>query len=230
MPLVLLVLAVLLATAPPARAGDWARPVGGEVVEPFDYDRAAPFARGRHRGIDLAARAGEAVRAPCAGAVTFAGRVPGRGRGVTVRCGGLVATLIDLGRVVVRRGDRVGRGARVGTVPSGLGRADDVTPARSGLVHLGARRVGEAFGYVDPASLFGRRSPPLGPAPPGRRPRPAPTPRPVTAPQPAAAPRTTPVGAWVGLGVVVAGVPAGAVLRRRRERVRGAAGRAVAPR
>jgi hypothetical protein len=218
MPLVLVALALLLAgAATPARASDWARPVAGEIVEAFAYDRAAPFAVGQHRGIDLAARAGEAVRAPCPGVVTFAGRVPSRGVGVSIRCGALIATLVELRDVGVRRDSLVGRGDRVGRA--------------AGVVHLGARRGGSAFGYVDPASLFGRRPPPLGPAPPvRRRPRPAPTLRPAPAPRPVAAPAVTPVGAWVGLGLVAAGLPLGAVARRRRERARGAVGGVVAPR
>ena len=114
MPLLSVAVLALLIGAPPALARDWARPVGGDVVKAFDYDRASPFAGGRHRGVDLAARAGESVRAPCAGVVTFAGRVPARGRGVTIRCGTLAATLVELGHVRVRRAERVGRGDRVG--------------------------------------------------------------------------------------------------------------------
>jgi hypothetical protein len=92
--------------------------------------------------------------------------------------------------------------------------------------------VGEAFAYVDPTKLFGRGNPPLGPAPPARR-HPRGIPRPVVTPRAAPAPRAarvTPAGAWVGLGLVAAGLPLGAVVRRRRDRARRAVGRVVAPR
>ena len=70
------------------------------------------FAAGQHRGADLGAPAGARVRAACGGRVSFAGRVPGGGRTVSVRCGALVATYQHLGRVAVRRGQRLLPGAR----------------------------------------------------------------------------------------------------------------------
>ena len=206
MPAVLLALITLL-------AGDWARPVAGEVARAFDYERATPFDAGRHRGVDLAARPGETVRAPCGGVVTFAGRVPSRGTGVSIRCGTLVATLVELGRVHARRGARVDRG--------------DVVGRARGDVHFGARRHRDAFAYLDPMTLVSSHRPPLGPAPPATRRRPRPATRPVAAPRRAAAREVrVPVGAWVGLGLIAAGVPFGAVVRRRRGVVR----RVVVPR
>lgn len=187
----------------------WRWPVRGEIITPFAVG-ADPFARGQHRGIDIAARAGARVGAACAGRVRFAGRVPGRGRAVTVTCGRLVATHLELGRTVVRRGDRVTAGAPIGTV------------AASHL-QLGARRMGRRHGYVDPLSLLGDGGPPdLGPVPPARRhrrPLPAPArpvavPRPITAPAPA--PAAVPLAAWIGLGALAAATPLGGLLRRRR--------------
>ncbi len=187
----------LLATA----AAAWAPPVGGGVDRPFAFDEAAPYVAGAHRGIDLAARPGEAVRAPCAGRVSFAGRVPGHGRGVTVRCGRLAATLLDLGRVRVRPGRHVGRGRPVGS-------------AGGRTVHLGARRAADRHGYLDPARLLAAPGGPAGVPAVVPRPRPRPphrTWRPARAPAP-----TVPAAAYAGLALLAAGMPVGAIVRRRR--------------
>ena len=56
-------------------------PVPGEVVRAFAY-AGDPFARGHHRGLDLAAAPGAPVRAACSGRVTFAGRAGASGRAV----------------------------------------------------------------------------------------------------------------------------------------------------
>jgi murein DD-endopeptidase MepM/ murein hydrolase activator NlpD len=206
--------AVALLVALPATAavaaGGWRAPVAGEVLTPFAFG-LDPYARGLHRGVDLAARAGEVVLAPCRGRVRFAGSLPRHGRGVTIACGPLAATVLELGSTRVRRGDEVRRGAAVGT-------------ARSSHVHLGARRIGRRHGYLDPLILLGDTAPPLGPAPPpgrGARPlRPAPAPRPVPLrvlrPAPAPVPARLPAAAWAGLALIAAATPVGALVRRRR--------------
>lgn len=202
----------------------WRWPLRGEVVTPF-HIATDPFAPGQHRGIDIAAPAGAAVRSACSGRARFAGRLPSRGGVVTVLCGPLVATYLELGAVRVRRGDAVEAGQTIGTV------------AASHL-QLGARRAGDRHGYVDPLRLLRPdRPPPLGAAPRGgRRPslRAAPPPPPVRAPSPRVvappgpsspgpSPRV-PLAAWLGLGLVAAGMPLGAAVRLRRARVgRGAA-------
>jgi murein DD-endopeptidase MepM/ murein hydrolase activator NlpD len=202
---------VLVAAAPAADArARWVAPVPGEVVRPFAVG-AHPFAPGQHRGVDLAARAGEAVRAACGGRVRFAGAVPGRGRVVTVACGRLVATHLGLERAGVRPGAVVTAGARIGTA------------GRAGHVQLGARRAGQRHGYVDPLALLAAAPPPLGPAPPARprgrpvaparRPPPPPRPAPVAAPAPASPPL-----AWLGLALVAGAVPLGGIARARRRR------------
>ncbi|HWT94071.1 MAG TPA: peptidoglycan DD-metalloendopeptidase family protein, partial [Solirubrobacteraceae bacterium] len=101
--------------APVSARSAWAPPVGGEVVERFDFAPGAPYAGGQHRGVDLAARPGQLVGAPCAGRVTYAGRVPGHGRGVTLACDAYAATVLDLARTRVARGARTTPGAPVGT-------------------------------------------------------------------------------------------------------------------
>ena len=94
-----------VALAPPRR--------GAHAVPPRGRARFAP---GQHRGIDIAAAAGRGVRSACHGRVRFAGRLPGRGRVVSVVCGRLVATYLELGSLAVRRGDAVAAGAPIGTV------------------------------------------------------------------------------------------------------------------
>ena len=218
-------LAVFAACASSAAARGWLRPVDGPVLRPFAVgpDR---FAAGQHRGADLGAPAGARVRAACGGRVSFAGRVPGGGRTVSVRCGALVATFQHLGDVAVRRGQRLLPGAPIGTV----GRARP-----SPHVHLGARDAATGA-YVDPLTLLGsaplaplppipaarrRRPLPLGPAPPRgapARPFTVPAARPVRAPHAVVSDRL-PWPVWLGVGLVALGLPLSGglvVLRRRR--------------
>jgi hypothetical protein len=197
--------ALLLSTA--AAAASWRAPVAGHVVRPFAYSPCAPFARGARRGVDLFARRGEQVVAPCSGRVTFSGRVPRFGPALSVRCGALVATLLGV------------RAARRGAV-----RAGEAVGRATGIVRLGARRTRVRFGYIDPLSLIAAERPrgaPVGGAPRGPAPvRGLPTPLAVRVAPAAvdAAPVTLPWTAWAGFALLVAGAPAGAVLRRRTRR------------
>jgi hypothetical protein len=148
MALVLLVVSMLSATEgvdDAAARERWRRPLpGGAVAGSFAFDRAAPYERGRRRGIDMRARPGARVAAVCSGVVTHAGRMPRWGRGVTVRCGGdgLVATELGLASVAVARGEWVVAGAAVGRLAS------------RGVLRLGARVAARRHGYVDPAALL----------------------------------------------------------------------------
>jgi hypothetical protein len=142
--------------APSLRDHRWRWPVDGTVVGRFAYARSAPFTAGARRGVDIAAAPGAAVLSACRGRVSFAGSVPGgRGLGVTVRCGALVATHLGLARLAVRRGRHVGAGTRLGSV------------GRAGTIRLGARRAADRFGYVDPLALLRGDGPPGAPAMPG---------------------------------------------------------------
>jgi hypothetical protein len=194
-------------------------PVQGEVTRGFDPGR--PYEGGRHRGVDLAAAPGSPVRAACAGRVVFAGRIAGAGI-ITLRCGPWRVTHMPLATIAAR--GSVARGAVIGTAGA--------SSAHEGL-HLGVRRDGTRFGYVDPLSLLAPRSPP---APLGREPRAgrrAPPPIVRSPPRTVRAPRTTraarivrppgpaslplaPWPAWLGLALVLAG----AGLRARRVRTR----------
>jgi hypothetical protein len=135
--------------APAAYAWSW--PVQGPVVEPFSYDEAHPYASGQHRGVDIRAdAAGEAVVAPAAGTVSFAGTVPTNGKSVTIETAdGYSVTLTHLGSIGVAKGATVAEQDPIGTVgPSG-------TPEVDGpYVHLGIRLTADPNGYVDPLGLL----------------------------------------------------------------------------
>ena len=237
----LLAVAVALVAPSAARATRWVRPVPGEVVRAFAYARAAPFTAGAHRGVDLRARPGSAVRAACAGRVVHAGPVAGRGAVVSVRCGRRRVSHLPLASVTVRAGAEVRAGAPIGRL----------APGHGGL-HLGVRREADPFGYEDPAALLPSAPRPLPPAETRTRPKQPRTvrPRPLVArpphlpvfatppgPVPARAPPQTPAQppwtVWAGLALGLTGAAgSGAAVRvRRRRRARGAlltAGRCTA--
>jgi hypothetical protein len=211
-----------------------AAPVAGPVAEGFDPGR--PFEAGRHRGVDFVAAAGSRVRAACTGKVAFAGRIAADGI-VTLRCGRWRVTHMPLATISARAGTAVPRGAPIGTAGA--------SPDHAGL-HLGVRRHGTRFGYVDPLRFMaGPGSPvplgraprggarrPTGPTPPTARPRLLPRPPDprlvprsrLVRPPPAASLPLAPWPAWVGLALVLAG--AGVSFRvRARVRTRSPAGR-----
>jgi hypothetical protein len=131
-------------TAPAAGAPGtpWTRPVAGAVARPF-VEPVSRYGAG-HRGVDLVAPAGTAVRAANAGEVTFAGPVAGFLHVVVAHDGGLRTSYSFLATVAVRRGQRVPGGAVVGTAGGGTGE-------HAGVLHLGLR-IGDR--YVDPMGLF----------------------------------------------------------------------------
>ena len=202
--------------AAPAHA--WRRPLPGPVTRAFAYSPAAPFAGGQHRGADFAGSPRAVVRAACSGRVAYAGR------GVaTLRCGPWRVTHLPLATLAVHAGERVREGARLGTLAE--------SAEHAGL-HLGVRRAGDRFSYVDPLPLLGPEIPRVGP--PGVAPRRAP-------PAPVAAPRRAPPGrspvriravatwpVWLGLALALAGAVGGGV--RLRSRARRAAAPVAAPR
>jgi hypothetical protein len=176
-----------LLAVPAAAAPRWTAPVRGRPTRLFHVG-ADPFARGQHRGVDLAASGGP-VRAACAGRVVFAGRVAGKGT-VSQRCGEWRVSYAPLGRIVVRAGEPAGPGSR-------LGRA-------RGELHFGVRREGERFGYVDPLRFLGARRapPPILVAPPRDGRPPSARPRPLAArlaARPHPPPALAPWPVWLGL-------------------------------
>jgi murein DD-endopeptidase MepM/ murein hydrolase activator NlpD len=173
---------VVLLVAPAAHAGSWRRPVDGPLLRAFTVARD-PYARGQHRGVDLAAARGSPVRSVCEGRVSFAGRVPRGGLTVSVRCGALVATYQQLGLIGVRARERVAKGTRLGSV----GPSSDPRERRAHL-HLGAREAATGR-YLDPLTLLAAGPPGSPLVPPGARPAPRAAP---LGPAPAS-PRAAPV-------------------------------------
>jgi hypothetical protein len=195
----------VLATAPATAAAAWRAPTSGAVTRGFDLGRD-PFAAGQHRGADFAAAPGSPVRAACSGRVVVAAHI-GSSRGVvTVACGRWRVSHLPLARIAVRDGGDVVAGDAIGTAGSARGHTG---------IHLGVRRAGERFGYVDPLRFIHPGTPPPPAGPPGRarrggRPRPAPAPAP---PRPAAARPLAPWPVWVALAVALLAAAGGARLR-----------------
>ncbi|MFH8984566.1 M23 family metallopeptidase [Streptomyces varsoviensis] len=107
-----------------------------------------PWAAG-HRGVDLAARSGQAVRAAGAGKVSFAGKVAGRGV-LSIELSGTgsppLRTTYEPVRATVHAGDRVTAGQPVGALlpaPSHCG--------ATACLHWGLLR---GHRYLDPLSLL----------------------------------------------------------------------------
>lgn len=111
------------ASTQPAKMIEWSTPVPsarvssgfGPRVNPFNHERES------HRGIDLVGAKGIAILAPAAGTVIIAtNRDPNRpnyGRLVEIDHGhGVRSLLAHLGSVTVNHGDRINRGATIGTM------------------------------------------------------------------------------------------------------------------
>jgi Peptidase family M23 len=210
---------LLLGVTTAAATPRWTPPVEGPPTRLFHLG-ANPFARGQHRGVDLATN-GEQVRAACSGRVVFAGRVAGEGT-VSQRCGRWRVSYAPLIRLAVRAGAPAGPGTR-------LGRA-------GGELHFGVRREGRRFGYVDPLRFFGaQHAPPplLAPRGEGRRPgsprpvalRPHPPPRALAA-RPHPPPALAPWPVWLGLLLGLTGLLGAGRLRLPSRRQEGAPCRA----
>ncbi|MGW5065660.1 murein hydrolase activator EnvC family protein [Streptomyces cyaneofuscatus] len=108
---------------------------------------ATPYGPG-HRGVDLAARPGDAVVAAATGRVSFAGRVAGRGVLVIELAGSgapPLRTTYEPVWALVEKGDEVVAGQPVGVLETGP------FHCAGGCLHWGLRR-GDA--YLDPLSLL----------------------------------------------------------------------------
>lgn len=150
---------VLLPSGPAAAAPCWAPPVEAPITDPF----RAPECRWcpGNRGLEYGTRRGALVRAVAAGRVTYAGVVAGVRYAVVEHADGRRVTYGGLDEMVVAAGDRVVRGARIGSA--------------AGPFHLGVR---DGDRYVDPEPFIGewRGVVRLVPAD-GTTPAPAPPPR-----------------------------------------------------
>lgn len=168
--LTLLVTALAVLGAPPARADPRERPWSWPIdPAPTILERFTPpdqrWSAG-HRGVDLAAEIGHPVVAVADGVVTFASELAGRGV-VVVDHGGLRSTYEPV-TAAVRQGDLVVGGQILGVLQ--VVRSHCLPDA---CLHLGAR-VGDE--YVDPENLLGYqeiRLKPLAGAGPGESPDPS---------------------------------------------------------
>jgi hypothetical protein len=196
----------LQAGVPPALAWTW--PVDGPVLRPFNFDREHAYDGGQHRGIDIGAPSGTAVRAPAAGAITFAGTVPVGGRTVTIATDdGYAVTLVHLGATTVAKGAAVGEGEVVGAIgPSGEPEGPEP------YVHLGIRLTADQEGYLDPLAFL-PASVGAGEAPPETAPAPIPVPPPAPTPEPSTPAAAAPAGD--GDSTTTAAPPANAAPVRR---------------
>ncbi|WP_372491635.1 M23 family metallopeptidase [Gordonia zhenghanii] len=161
------------ATSEPGSAYRWPLAPTPQVVRPFDPP--AQRWQAGHRGVDLAARADDAVLSARAGTVNFAGSVAGRPTVSVMHADGILTTYEPV-VARVRRGDHVGRGEVIGLLAAG----HDGCRA-SACLHWGARRGrGRDAVYLDPLGLLGVvqvRLKPLTPADAPGRARPADAPR-----------------------------------------------------
>jgi hypothetical protein len=180
-------LALVLAPTPAAASSGWRWPVAGPVITPYS-NGADPYARGRHRGIDVGAPVGTPVSAATGGTVRFAGTAGSSGQTVSVRTadGRYDTSYLHLSSIAVRRGQHLEAGERVGAVGT-TGRRSAAAPH----LHFGVRDAGTRHGYHDPMDFL--------PPAPVSGPAPRPVPVPVTVPRPVAlAPHHAPVPRPVG--------------------------------
>lgn len=138
------------AAAPVAPGWSWPLSPDPAVVRPFDGP-AAPWLPG-HRGVDLRAGPGQAVLAPAAGRVVFAGTVVDRGV-LTIEHPGGLRTSYEPVSAVVERGRSVDPGQRVAVLAPGPSHCPPAT-----CLHWGLRR---GTTYLDPLLLVGPRRPPV---------------------------------------------------------------------
>lgn len=112
------------------------------------FDAPSPDWHSGHRGVDLAATAGQPVYAAGAGTVVFAGELAGRPLVSIAHPGGL-RTSYEPVRPAVRRGQAIGAGTTIGTVEAG--HPGCAAPA---CLHWGAMWGPAARAeYVDPLGL-----------------------------------------------------------------------------
>jgi murein DD-endopeptidase MepM/ murein hydrolase activator NlpD len=126
--------------APAGRTAEW--PVTpATVVHGYEpHDRFGPG----HRGVDLAAVAGQSVHSALPGVVTFAGQVAGRPVVVVRHDGGLRTTYLPV-LPAVRVDEHVLGGDPIGRL------ATDLHCLQTSCLHWGARRGDD---YLDPRTLL----------------------------------------------------------------------------
>jgi hypothetical protein len=187
LPAMLIALIVLGAPSRAWATAGWAWPVRGPVITSY-RNGDDPYARGQHRGIDIAAPVGAQVGAATAGTVRFVGSVGSSGLTVSVRTadGRYDTSYLHLSSVAVRAGGHVNIGERIGAVGT-TGRRSAVAPH----LHFGVREAGSRNAYQDPLDFLPAPPPPPAPRVPSAAPVTVPAPlrtNPVPARRPARAP------------------------------------------
>lgn len=124
--------------------GTYRWPVHGEVLRPFDESNG-PFGAG-HRGIDIAAPFGAAIRAPADGTVSFAGTVAGSLFISIDHPGGIRTSYSWVSVISVKKGAALKAGAIIGG--TGQGHPGSERPH----LHFSTRLDGT---YIDPMLLLG---------------------------------------------------------------------------
>lgn len=136
------------AVQPVAPQRGWTWPVGPIHVLVHAFDPPGSRWGAGHRGVDLAATAGQSVLAPADGRVSFSGMVAGRPVVVVAHAGGLRSTFEPVS-TTASVGQPVFRGAPVGTIAAYPGHC-----APSTCLHWGVLR-GDS--YLDPMALLAGR-------------------------------------------------------------------------
>lgn len=152
MPAAIVAMAALVTLVPaPAVAETWTWPVRGHVSTAY-VNAGGPYARGQHRGVDVAAKEGTPVVAASGGHVRFAGTVGSSGLTVSIRTadGRFDTSYVHLATATVRAGAAVVPGARIGTVGT-TGRPSTPTPhLHFGIRDAGTRRYRDPLDFLPP--------------------------------------------------------------------------------
>ncbi|HET8589086.1 MAG TPA: peptidoglycan DD-metalloendopeptidase family protein [Nakamurella sp.] len=130
----------------PVTAASFALPVPPPAVVLTPFRPPATRYGPGHRGVDLAAPAGTAIRAAGGGTVVYAGNLAGRGV-VSVEHPGGLRTTYEPVQATVTAGQWVAAGSRIGTLQPGH---PSCAPAE--CLHWGARLPDGS--YLDPMSLL----------------------------------------------------------------------------
>ena len=145
--LLLVLVASLGSSATVVASPKWGWPMEAPHTVIRRFDPPAQNWLPGHRGIDLKGRAGQQVTAAGSGVVTFAGTLAGKE--VVVISHGQLRTTYEPVHPAVSIGDRVARGATIGTLNAGASHCATSTTVR--CLHWGLRRGSE---YLNPLLLI----------------------------------------------------------------------------
>ena len=136
-------------------APGWQPPLRGPLLVTAPFDPPLSDWMSGHRGVDLLAFAGDAVRSPGDGVVVFAGPVAGRGVVTLLHADGRTTTYEPV-TPEVGVGESVRAGQVIGRLHEGAGHCGEIPSC----LHWGLR---DGEDYLDPMSLLRRGRPSLLP-------------------------------------------------------------------